>query len=152
MVVRDGVRLVCRDWGGAGPAVVLSHGAAGHAGAGDVPARRLTDRFRVVAVDQRGHGAAERHPRDVSRAAFVADVMAVVADLGLDRPVLEGQSRGGPNPGDPRRSVPGSTRGRSRSPRARRRSPSSAAGRWVRAGRRVWSLTRAVGALGPTVT
>ncbi|AKN73122.1 hypothetical protein QR97_28205 [Streptomyces sp. PBH53] len=46
MAVRDGVRLVCRDWGGAGPAVVLLHGLAGHAGEWDVPARRLTDRSR----------------------------------------------------------------------------------------------------------
>ncbi|WP_225823591.1 alpha/beta fold hydrolase [Streptomyces naphthomycinicus] len=95
VVVRDGVRLVCRDWGGSGPAVVLLHGLAGHAGEWDVPARRLSERFRVVAVDQRGHGASERHPDDVSRAAFVADVVAVAEQLGLDRPVVVGQSLGG---------------------------------------------------------
>ncbi|WP_251096225.1 alpha/beta hydrolase [Streptomyces sp. Caat 7-52] len=95
VVVRDGVRLVCRDWGGPGPAVVLLHGLAGHAGEWDAAARRLTGRFRVVAVDQRGHGASERHPHDVSRAAYVADVVAVAGQLGLDRPVLVGQSLGG---------------------------------------------------------
>ncbi|MFF8726981.1 alpha/beta fold hydrolase [Streptomyces sp. NPDC015171] len=95
VVVRDGVRLVCRDWGGPGPAVVLLHGLAGHAGEWDVPARRLSERFRVVAVDQRGHGASERRPADVSRAAFVADVAAVAEQLELERPVLIGQSLGG---------------------------------------------------------
>ena len=68
-VVRDGTRLVCRDWGGSGRPVLLLHGLAGHAGEWDVPAQRLSPRYRVVAVDQRGHGARERYPRDVSRAA-----------------------------------------------------------------------------------
>ncbi|MGW6292015.1 alpha/beta fold hydrolase [Streptomyces sp. NPDC055058] len=48
---------------------MLLHGPAGHPGEWDTPAGRLSFRFRVVAVDQRGHGASERHPVDVSRAA-----------------------------------------------------------------------------------
>lgn len=76
VVVRDGVRLVCRDRGGPGEPVVLLHGLAGHAGEWEVVASRLIARYRVVAVDQRGHGASERHPQDVSRAAYVADVVA----------------------------------------------------------------------------
>ncbi|GHA74634.1 hypothetical protein GCM10010345_91350 [Streptomyces canarius] len=96
MVVREGVRLSCRDWGGGpGRPIVLLHGLAGHAGEWDVLARRLSSRYRVVAVDQRGHGASERHPQDVSRAAYVADVIAVVDQLALQQPVLVGQSLGG---------------------------------------------------------
>ncbi|MGX2995686.1 alpha/beta fold hydrolase [Streptomyces sp. JNUCC 64] len=95
IVVRAGVRVSCRDWGGAGAPVVLLHGLAGHAGEWDVIARGLSPRHRVVAVDQRGHGASERRPGDVSRAAYVADVVAVVERLGLERPVLVGQSLGG---------------------------------------------------------
>ncbi|MGW3462167.1 alpha/beta fold hydrolase [Streptomyces olivaceoviridis] len=95
VVVRDGVRLACRDWGGPGQPIVLLHGLAGHAGEWDVLAGRLSSRYRVVAVDQRGHGASERHPRDVSRAAYVADVIAVVDQLALQRPALVGQSLGG---------------------------------------------------------
>ncbi|MEU6224714.1 alpha/beta hydrolase [Streptomyces sp. NPDC047042] len=95
VVVRDGVRLVCRDWGGLGRPLVLLHGLAGHAGEWDVLARRLSPGYRVVAVDQRGHGSSERHPRDVSRAAYVADVVAVADQLALQRPVLVGQSLGG---------------------------------------------------------
>ncbi|APE22847.1 MULTISPECIES: alpha/beta fold hydrolase [Streptomyces] len=96
ILVRDGVRLVCRDWGGSGPDVLLLHGLAGHVGEWDDTARLLRDSgHRVVALDQRGHGASERHPGDVSRAAYVADVVAVVGELGLDRPVLVGQSLGG---------------------------------------------------------
>ncbi|GAA2490525.1 alpha/beta hydrolase [Streptomyces longisporus] len=95
MVVRDGVRLVCRDWGGPGQPIVLLHGLAGHAGEWDAPAQKLSAGYRVVAVDQRGHGASERNPRDVSRAAYIADVIAVADQLALQQPVLVGQSLGG---------------------------------------------------------
>ncbi|MFJ6481001.1 MULTISPECIES: alpha/beta fold hydrolase [unclassified Streptomyces] len=94
-VVREGVRVSCRDWGGSGPSVVLLHGLAGHAGEWDAVARDLSPRYRVVALDQRGHGASERRPQDVSRAAYVADTVAVVEQLGLRQPVLVGQSLGG---------------------------------------------------------
>jgi pimeloyl-ACP methyl ester carboxylesterase len=94
-VVRDGVRISCRDWGGSGPPVVLLHGLAGHVGEWDTTARHLRARHRVVAVDQRGHGASERHPRDCTRAAYVADVVAVLDQLELPQPALVGQSLGG---------------------------------------------------------
>lgn len=74
---------------------MLLHGLAGHAGEWDLLGRRLESRYRIVAVDQRGHGASERHPRDVSRAAYVADVRAVIDELALQSPVLVGQSLGG---------------------------------------------------------
>ncbi|MFH9826622.1 alpha/beta fold hydrolase [Streptomyces bobili] len=74
---------------------MLLHGLAGHAGEWDVLSGRLSSQYRVVALDQRGHGASERHPRDVCRAAYVADVIAVVEQLALQRPVLVGQSLGG---------------------------------------------------------
>ncbi|MEV7236809.1 alpha/beta fold hydrolase [Streptomyces sp. NPDC051020] len=95
LVVRDGVRLVCRDWGGSAQALLLLHGLAGHVGEWDSLANDLSSRFRVVAVDQRGHGASERHPQDVSRRAYVADAVAVVEQLDLRQPVLVGQSMGG---------------------------------------------------------
>ncbi|MEU2076799.1 alpha/beta hydrolase [Streptomyces sp. NPDC013489] len=122
-VVRDGVRLSCRDWGRPGERgeqgeqsdrgeqggfrgepggfrgdVLLLHGLAGHAGEWDETARLLRDSgHRVVALDQRGHGGSDRNPSDgdVSRAAYVADAVAVIEQLGLERPVLIGQSLGG---------------------------------------------------------
>ncbi|MER7516993.1 alpha/beta hydrolase [Streptomyces sp. NPDC126499] len=102
LLVRDGgaagedVRLSLRDWGGDGRPLLLLHGLAGHAGEWDGVARRLrADGHRVVALDQRGHGASERYPRDVSRAAYVADVLAVIDRLDLAGTVLVGQSYGG---------------------------------------------------------
>ncbi|MFE2107642.1 alpha/beta fold hydrolase [Kitasatospora sp. NPDC059463] len=94
-VVRDGVRLLCRDTGGPGRPVVLLHGLAGHGGEWDALVARLGPGHRVVTVDQRGHGASERRPGDVSRAAYVADAAAVLTTLGLRGAVLAGQSLGG---------------------------------------------------------
>lgn len=98
VVVRDGVRLVCRDWGdwgGDGPPVLLLHGLAGHAGEWDHLAEGLGGQHRMLALDQRGHGASERHPGDVSRAAYTADAIAVIDQLALEGVVLIGQSLGG---------------------------------------------------------
>ncbi|MFE6227543.1 alpha/beta fold hydrolase [Streptomyces sp. NPDC057854] len=96
VVVRDGTALSVRDWGGDGAGVLLLHGLAGHCGEWDGLARPLrADGYRVLALDQRGHGASERKPRDVSRAAYVEDVLAVV-DQEPGRPfVVVGQSYGG---------------------------------------------------------
>ncbi len=50
---------------------------------------------RVIAPDQRGHGHSVRRPADVSRAAYVADVVRVVEELAGGGPVgLAGQSMG----------------------------------------------------------
>ncbi|MDI3402347.1 alpha/beta fold hydrolase [Streptomyces cavernicola] len=95
VVARHGVRLRCRDWGGTGHDAVLLHGLAGHTGEWDALARELSPHLRLIAYDQRGHGTSDRHPADVSRAAHVADVVAVAEQLGLDRPVLIGHSLGG---------------------------------------------------------
>jgi pimeloyl-ACP methyl ester carboxylesterase len=94
-VAPDGTRLAWRDGGGTGPGLLLLHGLAGHAAEWAATAGRLRDAYRVVALDQRGHGASERRPGDVSRAACVADVIGVVEGLRLAPVVLVGQSLGG---------------------------------------------------------
>lgn len=95
MIRAGDVDLSVRDTGGHAPAVVLLHGLAGHADEWTGTRRGLADSSRVVSFDQRGHGASSRHPADVSRAAYVADVVSVAEALGLRRIVLVGQSMGG---------------------------------------------------------
>ena len=55
----------------------------------------LADRYRLVAMDMRGHGLSEK-PRDSygDSKAWAADVDAVIQTLNLDRPVLCGWSYG----------------------------------------------------------
>ncbi|GHF92840.1 alpha/beta fold hydrolase [Streptomyces filamentosus] len=92
--VRGGVVLSLRDWGGDGPGVLLLHGLAGHCGEWDGLARRLGgDGYRVLALDQRGHGASERAPEDVSRAAHVDDVLGVVEEYASSEDRLEPSAR-----------------------------------------------------------
>jgi pimeloyl-ACP methyl ester carboxylesterase len=92
---RDGVRLACRDFGGDGPAALLLHGLAGHAGEWAQTASWLIARCRVVAYDARGHGHSDRTPADVSREAHVADAAFVIEALGLAPAIVIGQSLGG---------------------------------------------------------
>jgi pimeloyl-ACP methyl ester carboxylesterase len=92
---RAGTRLACCDFGGCGPAVLLLHGLAGHAGEWIETADALTGSRRVLALDQRGHGRSERHPGELSRESFVADVAFVIDELDLAPVVLVGQSMGG---------------------------------------------------------
>jgi pimeloyl-ACP methyl ester carboxylesterase len=92
---REGTRLSCRDFGGDGPAVVFLHGLAGHAGEWANTAAALVADHRVLAIDQRGHGRSERHPADISREAFVADVALIIKQLELAPVILVGQSMGG---------------------------------------------------------
>lgn len=56
----------------------------------------LGRRFRLVALDLRGHGGSEK-PRDAygDSKLWADDVHAVIATLGLDSPVLAGWSYGG---------------------------------------------------------
>jgi pimeloyl-ACP methyl ester carboxylesterase len=89
------VRLEAHDFGGDGPAVLLLHGLAGTASEWEETASWLSKTRRVVALDQRGHGRSERRPTDLSRAAFVADAVATIEQLGLPPVVLIGQSLGG---------------------------------------------------------
>lgn len=92
---RDGVRLACQDFGGDGPAVLLLHGLAGHAGEWEETASWLTSRHRVLALEARGHGRSERRPDDVSRAANVGDAAYAIEQLGTGPVALVGQSLGG---------------------------------------------------------
>ena len=50
--------------------------------------------YRVVALDERGHGRSTRVPVDVSREANVADVVFVIDQLALGPVILIGQSLG----------------------------------------------------------
>jgi len=92
---REGVRLGCLDWGRSGTSVVFLHGIAGYAAEWEETASWLSHAFRVVAIEQRGHGRSEREPDDVSPGAFVADAEMWVERLELAPAVVVGQSFGG---------------------------------------------------------
>ena len=91
----DGLRLHARDWSGSGQAVVLLHGLASNARIWDGVASRLAGAgLRVVALDQRGHGASEQPGSGYDFATLGRDLSAALAALGIERPVLAGHSWG----------------------------------------------------------
>lgn len=89
-----GVSIAVTDLGGDGPVVVLLHGLAGSSRELLATAHALRG-YRVLLVDQRGHGASTRLPDVLSRDAFVGDVVTAMEELvpGLHATFI-GQSMG----------------------------------------------------------
>lgn len=86
------------DWGGNGHPIVLLHGGGLNAHTWDVVALMLRDRYRCIALDQRGHGDSEWSPAiDYGVETQVRDVEGFVESLKLEQPILVGQSMGGLN-------------------------------------------------------
>lgn len=94
-VANGDVSIAVFDLGGDGPPAILLHGLAGSSRELRPTAAALSERFRVLLVDQRGHGHSTRRPRDLSRDAFVSDVVAVIEQrLDGQQVRLVGQSMG----------------------------------------------------------
>ncbi|SLJ95057.1 alpha/beta fold hydrolase [Novosphingobium mathurense] len=96
-VVNGDVGIHVREWGSpANPAIVLLHGLRGYSGTWRNLAQALGDRFHLIAFDARGRGESDwDRGRNYYTDAYVTDLEAVVAALGLDRFVLIGHSMGG---------------------------------------------------------
>lgn len=95
-LIREGRRLAYYDTGGGGAAILALHGHFGRGRMWAPLARRLAPRWRVVALDQRGHGRSDRAP-DYDREGYVADAAHAIEALGLAPAVVLGHSLGGIN-------------------------------------------------------
>jgi len=92
------LRLHYLDWGGSGTPILFLHGGGLNAHTWDCVAVMLRERYRCIALDQRGHGDSEWSPVvDYRFAAHVADIEGFIGSMGLERPILVGQSMGGLN-------------------------------------------------------
>jgi esterase len=89
-----GLSLHYLDWGGDGPPLVMLHGLTGHARTWDHTAAALSDRYRVLAVDQRGHGDSGWAP-PYGGAVMAEDLLAFLDALHLGEVTLMGLSMGG---------------------------------------------------------
>jgi pimeloyl-ACP methyl ester carboxylesterase len=89
-----GVRLAVREWPGDGPSILLLHGLASSSHIWDLVAPRLAPRFRVVAYDQRGHGLSGKPSSGYGFDRLIADAVAVIRTLELERPEVVGHSWG----------------------------------------------------------
>jgi pimeloyl-ACP methyl ester carboxylesterase len=96
MLDRGGVKLHY-DVAGDGPALILTHGysATGEMWAGQVPV--LSPHFKVITWDMRGHGRSDypADPAAYSEEATVADMAALLDEVGARDAVVGGLSLGG---------------------------------------------------------
>jgi pimeloyl-ACP methyl ester carboxylesterase len=93
--IRDQLTLSYLDQGGDGVPVVALHAYWMEAGTYAPLAKALAPAWRLIALDQRGHGHSEKSD-DLSWEAFIADLTAFIDYLGIATPVtLIGNSLGG---------------------------------------------------------
>ena len=96
-VEAHGLRLHYLDWGGEGlPPMLLLHGLQDCAGLWRFFASGMRDRFRVMALDHRGHGESP-HAGSYPLDDYVEETAAFMEALDLRDAVLIGHSAGGKN-------------------------------------------------------
>ncbi len=98
ITVDKGVKLEVLDWGGSGRPVVLLAGLGNTAHVFDQFAPKLTANYHVYGITRRGFGASSAPaPADGNYSAdrLGDDVLAGMAALKLDRPILVGHSIAG---------------------------------------------------------
>ncbi len=93
----NGLALHYLEWGEAeAPDIVCVHGYTGSADAFNALARDLEDRYRILALDVRGHGESAWSPTGAySYADQAGDLAEFAKQLGLEKFVLVGTSMGG---------------------------------------------------------
>ena len=91
----DGLTLSYLDQGGDGIPIMALHAYWMEAGTYAELAEALAPKWRVIALDQRGHGHSD-HAEDLSWDAFVGDLAAFLNHLNMVEPaILAGNSLGG---------------------------------------------------------
>ncbi len=92
----DGLRLHVLEWSREGVPMVLLHGHGNEAHLWDDFVPHVAPHYRVLAVDQRGHGDSDWDPEGrYDSDAMADDLEAVLAHFGIERLVLVGFSMGG---------------------------------------------------------
>ena len=99
IAVENNIKLEVLDWGGLGGPLVLLAGLGNTAHVFDKFAPKLSSAYHVYGITRRGFGASSA-PMPSGDAMYSADrlgddVLAVLAALKLNRPVLAGHSLGG---------------------------------------------------------
>jgi pimeloyl-ACP methyl ester carboxylesterase len=80
---------------GAGAPLILIHGGLSSSSQWEPVVPELADGFRVITPDSRGHGHSTNPAEELSYSLIADDIAALIAVLGLQRPVVGGWSDGG---------------------------------------------------------
>jgi pimeloyl-ACP methyl ester carboxylesterase len=93
--VGDNVDLEVLDWGGPGRPLLLLTGLGDNAHVYDKFAPKLAESYHVYGLTRRGFGKSSAPASGYSAERLGDDVLAVIDELKLDRPVLVGHSIAG---------------------------------------------------------
>lgn len=93
-VETNGIRIHYTRTGGDKPQLVLAHGATDNGLCWRRTAQALEGEYDILMLDARGHGLSDKPESGYAPADHAADVVGLIAGLGLDRPVLMGHSMG----------------------------------------------------------
>jgi sigma-B regulation protein RsbQ len=92
----DGLEIVCEVRGQGDTALVFLHGWCGDREYWKNQVGPFAADYRIVTLDQAGHGESGKDRKTWTTAGLAGDVEAVVKGLGLKRVILVGHSMGGP--------------------------------------------------------
>jgi sigma-B regulation protein RsbQ len=92
----DGLNLVCEVRGSGDTTLVFLHGWSGDREYWKNQVEVFAADYRVVALDQAGHGESGKNREHWTVSSLAGDVVSVAKALGLKRMILIGHSMGGP--------------------------------------------------------
>ncbi len=90
----DGLKIQLAVWEGKGKQILCIHGITANSRFWDCLASALAPHHRVIAMDLRGRGLSDKPPTGYSIEHHCKDILALMNDQGLQRPVLMGHSLG----------------------------------------------------------
>jgi pimeloyl-ACP methyl ester carboxylesterase len=90
----DGLKIQLAIWEGKGKQILCVHGITANCRFWDCLASALAPRHRVIAMDLRGRGLSDKPLTGYSIEHHCKDILALMNDQGLERPVLMGHSLG----------------------------------------------------------
>ena len=90
----DGLKIELAIWEGKGKQILCVHGITANSRFWDCLASALSPRHRVIAMDLRGRGLSDKPHSGYSISHHCKDILALMNDQGLKRPVLMGHSLG----------------------------------------------------------
>jgi len=90
----DGVKIQLAIWEGRGKQILCIHGITANCRFWNCLASALSPHHRVIAMDLRGRGLSDKPPTGYSIEHHCKDILALMNDQGLQRPVLMGHSLG----------------------------------------------------------
>lgn len=95
VTVDQNVKLEVLDWGGTGRPIVLLSGSGNTAHVFDDFAPKLTSQHHVYGITRRGFGASSHPESKYTDQRLADDVLAIIDELGIVKPVLVGHSMAG---------------------------------------------------------